>query len=525
MKWGRWLALLCAVIVIVVIVRILWLQRYKEGFIALDFNVDNYQPNEIFLLAPNAPGASNYVDIYIDSMTPSINYTNGYTWDQAKAACEAVGAKLAPTPSSTTPACSSSGLDLNCAAYLGANWCAAGWTETDHVNAYFPACGAGSTPGIGTYTPTDGRAYAICIGPKPPEPTLNVRDFNDTRYSMFDDVKMNALMVGDVTSNGLPVDIFPRSFTRSEAAYALEQNRYNFAAARAYLINQYGIEDAGPGPSFDSDNLPTDPVNKAILAQVDPTYLPPSINSTTDTHVESCAQLTSVYNTFKTQISTLQGLLRDLSGDVLATIDMKEQNNLIQNSIATICENSNLQATPSEACARLASLDFDTLYRNTSTNPALQSNLIVDLETLNLTLYMRQCELIAPLGGLQNIMNVLGCSGYEPIQYGNNLDANGVPFTCATDYSKYPNGIPPSTAFTVGGGKIDQNAVEGLKFSLQQISPYYNSSNYSELIATVLEQLSVLLRTPLITDYTDSNGLFKIIKNEIAIIKSSMPGI
>jgi hypothetical protein len=122
-------------------------------------------------------------------------------------------------------------------------------------------------------------------------------------------------------------------------------------------------------------------------------------------------------------------------------------------------------------------------------------------------------------------MNVLGCSGYEPIQYGNNLDANGVPFTCATDYSKYPNGIPPSTAFTVGGGKIDQNAVEGLKFSLQQISPYYNSSNYSELISTVLEQLSMLLRTPLITDYTDSNGLFKIIKNEIAIIKSSMPGI
>jgi hypothetical protein len=341
---------------------------------------------------------------------------------------------------------------------------------------------------------------------------------------MFDDASMNKVMVGDFTANGLPLDIFPRSFTRSEASYALERNLYDVAAARTYLINEYDKEDTAATP-FDASGVPTDPVNKAILAQVDPMYKRPSIDSTTDTTAESCAQLTTVYNRFQGQISTLQGLLRDLSGGVTATINMKEQNNLIQNSIVNICQDSNLQGTPSEACARLASLDFDTLYRNTSTNPALQSNLILDLEYINLTLYMRQCELIAPLGGLQKIMNVLGCTGYDPIKYGNNLDTNGNPFRCDTDYTAYPGGIPPSTAFTVGGGKIDQNSVEGLKFSLEQISPYYNSASYSALIGTVLEQLSVLLRTPQITDYTDSNSLFRIINTEIGIIQNSIGSI
>jgi hypothetical protein len=124
-------------------------------------------------------------------------------------------------------------------------------------------------------------------------------------------------------------------------------------------------------------------------------------------------------------------------------------------------------------------------------------------------------------------MNLLGCTGYDDKKFGNNLNVlgDGKALQCDSDYSKYPKGLPPKNAFTVEGGNLEQNDVEGLKFALQQISPYYNSSQFAGLLSDVLEQLSILLRTPLITDYDDSTAIYKTISKEIALIERGFPTI
>jgi hypothetical protein len=65
----------------------------------------------------------------------------------------------------------------------GADWCAAGWVA-DSNDAVYPittslqqGCGNGSA-GIKTYTPPDGKAGVNCYGPKPPQGTPNIAQFN-----------------------------------------------------------------------------------------------------------------------------------------------------------------------------------------------------------------------------------------------------------------------------------------------------------------------------------------------------------
>ena len=74
-------------------------------------------------------------------------------------------------------------------------------------------------------------------------------------------------------------------------------------------------------------------------------------------------------------------------------------------------------------------------------------------------------------------------------------------------YTKDRTSIPDA-AFQVGSD-IQLNMVGLFKYNLEQISPFFNTDKYTSLITSVLNQLSVTMRTPLPEQYINPENSFK----------------
>jgi hypothetical protein len=516
-------------------------------------NID-MKPSEIFLVATD-PGNNGGPIIFISSPPDSYLYsTKGYTYDQAEAACEAIGPDV-HLADLTTLSTSPSRLSLQVALDLSANWCAAGWTKNDSSYAYFPMSDftahrctlrtgtstSTSTPnsgqyylpqtkGFGVYNPgAGGKAFAICVGPKPGSeysPVARVNPFNANSYSMYNSAMMTYLETGVDSSNQYNNDIFPVTFTNAQAYTALMSANYNLSNARQWLINNYGSAATG-----------NDTLNSQLYTP-ETASIKTAWETTSSTADANCRSLSDVYNTMDTALTSLKTLFHDLSGTVQNIIIAKSQNSILQTTIANICTNT-LDPLKSVACGRLLSLDFDIFYRNKSSDPYVQDNAITSLEELNYQLRIRECEIQQALGTLQKILNVFdtnsGCSttlSNLTTKYKNNLivtgssDTTGKPINCDTYFnsdgsfsSQQTSYSAPATAFKIGR-EIEYNDVDTLKLNLQEISPFFSGNQYASLISGVLNQLSITLRTPLPTDYANVEAINNNTNLDIGYIKN-----
>jgi hypothetical protein len=541
-------------------------------------------PDEIFLVAPNPS------TFKINANPDTYNYTGtGFTYAEAVKACKALGPNIQLADLNTIQNSSPSGLSLQVALDLSANWCAAGWTTNSQTTAYFPVsdlaanrCKLSSAnsnftlptnssnnpiAGIGTYRPPNGKAFAICVGPKPPLPTAKVNPFNTSSYSMYNSAMMTYIQTGVDSNNPYNNDIFPVGFTEAQVYSALENPTtsavtgraaipYNKEDARATLKANYNTDavsssatsNALNGPLLNSINAPTEAIFSSVAASGQPdAWASNSIG-------KSCDLLRTVYTNMDTALSSLSTLFQDLSGTVNNIIIAKQENGVLQTTIQNICLLPNLVSTApmkSDACSRLLSLDYDILYRNKSSDGYSQSNTIKDLESLNYALRIREVEIQQSLGSLQEILNSLKSTiSSSPnvcntilseltTKYGSNIvsvpaDGSNAAFTKPIDssvhfdangnYSSEPTLFSaPSSAFKIGN-KIQYNPVDSLKVKLQEISPFFSGSQYSSLVSDVLNQLSVTLRTPTI-NYTDISGVANATNLNLVTINSMFPNL
>jgi hypothetical protein len=453
--------------------------KEKEGFNTFNENVD-YIPyfKEVFLVAPDQFGhADNYVELY-----GTINPISPYTYDEAVAACNEYGGDLAT-------------LDqlMKATNKFGANWCPGGWVKDNRTTLYYPmqTKGTCSIPtdlsGVKTMTPyaNGTRGYPICYAVKPPNPTRFVRNFNSLNYNMVSADVLNMVING---SSG--TDIFPLVFSPSQAYYALEQNGYDAKAARTALEN----------------DITRATYNNAILAKSGRTPQTDA-EKTSTASTASCADLAATKTDFETKLTSLERSFSDLSGAVYSAIAAKDENtNYIQSQITSICKNPP-PGSPNvaDACARLLSLDYDIFYRNLDPTGKTQRNLITDLETINMTLAMQECTLQENFGALKFMMDAV-CPDMTRTwaTLGDNT-MNSKIISCT-----YPDDRKdiPSSAFQVGSD-IQLNMVGLFKYNLEQISPYFNTDKYASLITSVLNQLSVTMRTPLPDQYIGPENSFK----------------
>jgi hypothetical protein len=576
------LIILCICIIIVLF--IVYIHKKKEPFIN-PVAVSNLfmNPDEIFLVAPNPS------TFKINDNPDKFNYSGtGFTYSEASKACRSLGPDVQLADLNTVQNTSPSGLSLQVALGLSANWCAAGWTTSSSTIAYFPVgdlsdanrCKLSRTNtnfnlptnstglpivGIGSYTPTDGKAFAICVGPKPPLPTAKVNPFNTSSYSMYNNTMMTYIKTGVDANNPYNYDIFPVAFTDTQAYFALKNPTnsattgrnpisFNKEDARATLKAKYGADTSSTtsnalnGPLLDNINAPTEATFSSVAAPGQPdAWASDSIN-------KSCDLLSTVYTTMDNNLSTLASLFRDLSGNVNNIIKAKQENGVLQTTIQNVCLLPNLVTTApmkSAACSRLLSLDYDILYRNKSSDSYSQSNTITDLESLNYALRLREVEIQQSLGSLQEILNSLKSENpSSPNVCDNTLSAlttkyksnivtipasgstpsytkainSSIYFDSNGNYSETPTRYAaPSSAFKIGR-EIEYNPVDNLKVKLEEISPFFSGSQYASLVSDVLNQLSVTLRTPFI-DYTDISGVANVTNVNLRTINSMFPAL
>jgi len=556
---GRLIYLILSIIVILFIIYILnnYINKSNEPFVN-PVVVSNVfvNPDEIFLVAANP---SNF---NINNHPDSFDYTTGVTYANAQAACQAIGPGVTLANLSTL-ATSPSKLSLNVAIDLSANWCAGGWVVESASTgyAYFPMtdfstykcrladstnASTNNTPAQGEYflpsapygastgtTPTynygvynpgpNGKAFAICVGPKPPLPTAQVNPFNNNTYSMYNTSLMSYIETGVDASNPYNNDIFPVAFTDSQAYMALQNAPipYNATSARNYLLSNYATD----AQSSSSNAL------NASLQALEPSATASSWNS--NAYNQSCTALSTIYTNMDNSLTALSALFSDLSGTVNNMISAKQENSVLQTTIANICLGPQASsANISAACSRLLSLDYDILYRNKSLDGYTQSNTITDLDSLNLALRVRECEIQQALGSLEEILTNLNCTStlasltakYHtntivnslgvkvPIDCNTYFDSNGNYSTTSTNYSA------PTSAFKIGRD-IQYNPVDNLKISLQQISPFFSGAQYSSLLSDVLNQLSVTLRN-IPQDYSNIINVAKNTNTDMGLIEN-----
>lgn len=552
-----------AICIICILIYIYVYKPKKEPF-ANSVVVSNLyeNPDEIFLLATNP------ASFKINAPSDSFDYNGtGIPYVDALAACEAVGPGVTLADYSTI-ATSKSGLSLLTALDLSANWCAAGWVKGDSNYAYFPMSDfkkykcklndssngttsltptqgkfyLSTSKGIGKYNPgVNGKAFAICVGPKPAEANLvaKINYFNNTSYSMYTLNMMNMLKTGVDENNPYNLDIFPIEFTDAQAYTALEKNSYNVKNARDWLKTGYNTAATSS----------TDPINSVLNPNSESAAK--AAEWASNSVQQSCLALSTVYTNMDTSLSTLKGVFHDLSGIVMNTITAKGQNAILQSVIGNICS-TNPQGIVTKACGRLLSLDYDLFYRNNNIDPNKQTNYITALETINRSLFEREVEIQQSLGSLQQILNTLIISNSDTSQcvitrstlkgkYGNNMIAHwstGVlqPIDSSTYFSTNVNGSTitvsdstaigraPSNAFNVGRD-IEMNGVERLKVNLEEISPFFNAADYTSLVSDVLNQLSITLRTPLAKEYSNVESIANITNKHLGIIASNIANL
>jgi len=472
----------------------------KEAFQLKTMNVP-YMHKEVFLVAPNIRGGDTpYVDIYQDTYTSStsanmnpIYYESAYTMDEARAACQAVGAELATFD------------QVKKATALGAMWCVASWTSEGKTYAPIQTIcpntksrGVSKPTEVGTLveiTPTQQRAYPVCWGVKPPEPSVNVRPFSRVSYNMIGPELLNSVMAGD------SMELFPATFTVDEARYALEQNNYNIGAlagtnpARKYLIDNITKSD---------DSNP-----HTQIYRKDPGYNEDIAEASNN----ACGILANTRAKFVDKFNMLRQTFSDVSGAVIDMLGAKNQNSFYAAKLQDICRDETPQSSPS--CWKLATLDYTTIYSTSGSDTVLSSgssNIVISntstsrlasLEALNYFKFQRETELCEAYQRIQVIESYIQCSGAS-------LESMGS--QCA--YVNIGSG-GPTTPQMIG---LEVNSEEFLKLRLQEIAPYLTGKNYASLVAGILNKLSLTIRLPSLNEFNTVNMNFNEVTSRIGAI-------
>jgi hypothetical protein len=486
-----------------IIFGLIWLARYSgltEGFDITTFNV-SYPTKELFLVAPNINVLSSYVEMYRDSYDTGNNlvnsqYNSAYSFEDAKAMCTSFGATLA------TPA------QISIGTSLGAKWCVAGWASdgsmyapiqrtcpntrrnTTGYSASGSSGGSANTSALVKFTGANAptKAYPLCWGLKPSEPTVNVREFNLTDYSMFGATLLNEVMNGD------PTDLFPVEFSSDQATYALEQTNYNIGAAkdtnpaRDYLVARIGS------------------VNDQIY-QTDLRYSEDGSNR----GIAPCTILANTRAKFKGQFEQLRQVFRDVSGAVIAMLGAKNESSFFTAKLQGICAQESRATSP--ACVKLATLDFDLLYSTQGSDGDPSTSRLAALEALNYFKFARERELCIDYNNIAAVESYLGCTNEQ----------GSIP-ECV--YSGLGSGSGSASASASGPpltlNNFDVNSEEFLKQRLKEIAPYFSSSDYYKLLEGIIAQLSITLRLPSLNDFNDSTQNLKLVQNRIDAIRSYM---
>lgn len=438
----------------------------KEGFATIS-NIQ-YPFNEVFLVS-QSENSEKGRGIGTYSVPNDTQYkTQGYTWTEARNMCKGYGGDLA-TVAQVQFAYDNSG-----------NWCPAGWTLDSKTAAYYlptktrlcgllPASITSTIKDIPAKIDTNGerRAFAICYAAKPPNPSVSVNPFSYFEYSMISGQTLSNVMNGDGS------DIFPVEFTSSQAYYALDKvpkvnNKFDSTNARKWLIDNY------------------DTINTQILSTLQ--YIDNSDwSNLSNASQQSCTLLKDKDDAVSNQILTIQNAFKDISGYVLATISSKDENSNIQAMLFDICKNTNPNNSP--ACAKLATLDFDLFY----TNPTHDT--LADLEELNIQIFTRREEVCQIIHNIRKVKKVLNCN-YTPL----------VP-ECMKD------GGPSSDVFEFSNSNIfDLNAVGGLKYNLEELSPLFDIPAYSTILKSVMDRLAYIVETPSLASIDPSQNINLIIK-------------
>ena len=146
---------------------------------------------------------------------------------------------------------------------------------------------------------------------------------------------------------------------------------------------------------------------------------------------------------------------------------------------------------------------------------------------------MRQCEIQQSLGSLQYILDSYKSNGTCNAtlntlitKYKNNLvnvkslkNPNNMipmPINCEMNFDSSGNVTSdktsqyssPATAFKIGRD-IEYNNVDLLKLRIQEISPYFSTDQYKNIVSEVLGELSATLRSPPPSDFLNINGIVK----------------
>ena len=468
----------------------LWFFRYSaEGFQITTFNVQ-YPFKELFLVAPNIPGTDEYLNIYTDGFDADNNiigslYNNAYTLDEARAKCSEFGATLATLE------------QMKVATNLGAKWCVAGWI--DNGNMYAPTqktCprtvtnttpentdySTGSSSNLSKFvSKKPAKAFPICWGIKPTEPAVDIRDFNPVSYSMINSGLLSFVMNGDSK------DLFPVKFTVEQALYALERNNYNLGAvtgenpARAFLIANIGsvnnqIYTTDPRYTEDGSNRPLDP----------------------------CTILANTRTKFRQQFESLRSVFRDLSGAVISMLGAKNENAFFSAKLQGVCSKETKSTSP--ACLKLATLDFDLIYGTQGSDPSdTSTSRLAALEALNYFKFQREGELCTDYQNISIVESYLKCN---------------VPPSQNIAECSYQSGSTTGSYLTMNN--LDVNAQEFLKARLSEISPYFSTSDYSTVLASIVNQLSLTIRLPSLNDFNDSTANFKIVRDRIESVRSNL---
>ena len=462
-----------------------------------------YPSKEAFLIAANIRGGDTpYVDIYQDTYASStsantnpVYYESAYTFNDARAACQAISAELA-TPD-----------QLKTATALGAAWCVASWASDGKTYAPIQtmcpntrARGAAVTgsASLREITPTQQRAYPVCWGIKPPEPSVNVRSFSKTSYNMVSPELLNSVMAGD------SAELFPATFTADQARYALERNNYNIGVP----------EGTNPARDYLIANI-TKPDNSNPDTQIY-SQTPGYGEDQAESSNSACGILANTRQRFVDKFNALRKVFSDVSGAVVDMLGAKNQNAFYAAKLQDICREETQQSSPS--CWKLATLDYTVIYSNSGpdrtifsgtsgsskfTIPNTSTSRLASLEALNHFKFERETELCEAYQRIQTIESYIGCSAAS-------LGSMGP--QCA-----YVNiGSSGATAAQMIG--LDVNSQEFLKLRLQEIAPYLTGENYASLVSGILNKLSLTIRLPSLNDFNTANMNFNDMTKRITAI-------
>lgn len=564
-----------------------WLSYRKEGFQTVPngrtMSTTNisYPFNEVFLLAPT--DTLNKVNLY--SVPTDIQYAKGYTYEEARQACQSFGAAFPDINKSDI-----SGADLATperiyrAFDLSGNWCVKAWgidrkvyilrngnnkcgETTNGVDSTGPIIKIGSDGTVKTDSTGVEKAFAICYAPKPPAASTGsefVNNFQPIQYNMISQSMLNKVISGmGVDISG--IDIFPKEFTADQAYYALdipfvynatnknytkytsqtpvyynrkykryEINISNPIDTSIYTAVTFGNGSSATNPSKETlkynvlaarqyliDNFDT--VNTTISRKVDTTYSDTEADWSDTVGTDglkakvskSCGLLQTVDHDYSTKLNSLKALFADVSGSVLSLIWAKNENTNIQATIFDVCANTTPLSSP--ACAKLATLDYDTFYSDPS------HSTLSDLETLNYYRYLREQEMCTTIVNLKTVKDILGCSYTSEITDCPNLhinpDTKAISQYDSTDTTKDASGNPYYVA-NKQYINLDTNNVEGLKYALRDISPLFQVASYKDLLTNVLTTLSYLVRTPSLVDFSNSKMKFDQVTRAINDIQT-----